>query len=127
MLVAPSRKHFTFTLGSYNVGRDALCVFDSEYPELANQHRGPVFIRDTTARELFTGSIERIAKHRDSRCDTVTDEIRGFESSCGAGVDRDDDDLGGLHSSGHDEHASGGSQNRLTKEKNSKQDRAGER
>ena len=124
VLVAPSRKHVTFTLSADDIRRDSLGRFDAERSQLANQHRGPVFIRKTTARELSAGGIERIAEYRDSRCDAVTHEIGGFESPCGAGVDRHDDDLGGLDSSGYHEHSSGGSQNRVTKKQRSEHDRA---
>jgi hypothetical protein len=127
VLVAPSRKHFTFTLGSDDVRRNSLGLCDAERSQLANQRGGAIFVRKAAARELFPDGVDRIAEDRDSRRHAIVPEIGGFESTGAAGVYRDHDDLGGLHSSGHDEHASGRSQNRLTKEKHSEQGRAGER
>jgi hypothetical protein len=127
VLVAPSRKHFPFTLGADDVRRDSLGLLDTQRSQLANQHRGPILVWKTAAREFSSGVIDRIAEDGDSRRNALVHEIGRFESARGAGVDCDDDDLGGLHSPGRDEHAPGASQNRITKEKDSEQDHAGER
>ena len=86
MLVAPWRKHLTFSFGS-NVGSgDLHDIGDAKPPQLTNLPCGPILIREPSANELVIFSTRRVGKNRHSRRDAALHEVCCFERPRAAGI-----------------------------------------
>ena len=71
MLVAPWRKHLTYTFGP-NVGsRDLHDVRHAKPPQVANLPCARILIRESPADELVVFSTRRVGKNRNSRRDAA--------------------------------------------------------
>jgi hypothetical protein len=115
MLVAPWRKHLTFTFGS-NVGSgDLHDIRHAKRPQLANLPCAPILVREPPADELVVFCARRVAKNRNSLCDATLHEVRRFERPGATGLRRYDDDVGRRDRFVDDERPSCGSQSRLPK------------
>src|SRR6185312_13151238 len=76
MLVAPWRKHLTFSFGSSVGSRDLHHIRHAERPQLADLLRGLILIRETPADELAVFVYtRRVAKNGNSRCDPALHEV----------------------------------------------------
>ena len=119
MLVAPWRKHLSFTFGSSIGSGNFHNIRHAERPQLANLPRARILVRKPPADELVVFSTRRIGKNRNARRDAALHEVRRFESPRAAGVERHDDDIGGRDRLADHEHLSCGAQNRLPNRGNS--------
>ena len=112
MLVAPWRKHLTFTFGSIDSG-DLHDIRHAKRPQLANLPCARILVRESPADELVVFSTRRVGKNRNACRDAAVHEVRRFERPRAAGIKRYDDDVGGRDRFVDDERQSCGSQNRL--------------
>src|SRR6266851_3466032 len=87
MLIAPWRKHPTFTFGSIDSG-DLHDIRHAKRPQLANLPCGRILIREPPADELTVFSIRRVHKDRNSLRDAALHEVRRFEHPCATGIER---------------------------------------
>ncbi len=86
MLVAPWRKHLTFSFGS-NVGsRDLHDIRHAKPPQLANLPFGLILIREPPADELVVFSTRRVAKNRNSLRNAALNKVCRFERPRAAGI-----------------------------------------
>ena len=86
MLVAPWRKHLTFTFGS-NVGSgDLHDIRHAKPPQLANLPCARILVREPPADELVVFSTRRVGKNRNSRRDAALHEVCRFERPRAAGI-----------------------------------------
>jgi hypothetical protein len=113
MLVAPWRKHLTFTFGSSVGSGDFYNIRHAKRRQLANLPCGRILVREPPADELVVFSTRRIGKNRNARRDAALHEVRRFERPRAAGIKRYDDDVSGRDRFVDDERPSCGSQNRL--------------
>jgi len=114
-MVAPLRKHLTFTFGSIDSG-DFRNVGHAEHPQLANLSYPCILIGKPAANELIVFSGRRVLKNRYSLCDAALHEVRGFKRPSAIGIDRQDNEVGGSDRFVFDdERPSRGSQNRFPK------------
>ena len=65
LLVAPLRKHLTFTFGSIDFG-DLRNIRHAEHPQLANLSCRFILIRNPSVDELMVFSARRVCKNRNS-------------------------------------------------------------
>jgi hypothetical protein len=98
MLVAPWRKHFTFTFGSSVCSVDLHDICHAKPTQLPNLPCACI---------LF--STRRVGKNRNSRRDTALHEVRRVQCACAVGIKRYDDDVGGGNRLVDDERPSCGS------------------
>jgi len=74
---------------------------------------GRVFVRDPAPDELtFHHGVRRFAENCDSRGHTAVNKVGGFEHPGALGIDRHDDDVGGVDAVIDNECPSSGPQNR---------------
>jgi hypothetical protein len=118
MLVAPWRKHLTFTFGSSVGSGDLHDIRHAKQLQLADLHCARIHVREPPTDELEVFSTRRVAKNRNSRRDAALREVRRFEHPRPVGLRRYDDDVGGRDRFVDDERPSCGSQNRLPNEYN---------
>ena len=95
ILVAPLRKHLTFTFGSNLGSADLDDIGHAEPPQFANLPCARILVREPAAHELVIFSTRRVGKNRNSLRDVALREVRRFESPRAAGIKRYDDDVGG--------------------------------
>jgi hypothetical protein len=118
MLVAPWRKHLTFTLRS-NVGSgDLHDIRHAKRPQLANLPCAPILVREPPSAELVVFSTRRVHKNRNSLCDAALHEVRRLERPGATGIRRYDDEVGGRDRFVDDERPSCSAQNRVSKRAN---------
>ena len=113
MLVAPWRKHLTFTFGSNFGSGDLNDIRHAEPPQLVNLPCARILIREPPPDELVVFSTRRVGKNRNSRRDAALHEVCRFERPRAVGIKRYDDDVGGRDRFVDDERPSCGSQNLL--------------
>jgi hypothetical protein len=71
MLVAPSRKHPTFTFGSTFSSGDLYDIRHPKPPQLANLPCARILVREPPADELVVFSTRRVGKNRNARRDAT--------------------------------------------------------
>ena len=79
MLVAPRRKHVSFTLRSNVRSGDLQDIRHAKPPQLANLLCARILVKEPPADELVVFSTRRVGKHRDPCCDAALHEVRRFE------------------------------------------------
>ena len=126
MLVAPRRKHVSFTLRSIVRSGDLQDIRHAKPPQLANLLCARILVREPPANELVVFSTRRVGKNRNACCNTALHEVRRFERPRAAGSKRYDDDVGGHDRFVDNERPSCGSQNRLPNGGNSNDGSRGE-
>ena len=119
MLVAPLRKHATFTFGSDVGFRDLHDIRHAKPLQLANLPCTRILVRKPPTDELVVFSTRRVGKNRNSLRDAALHEVRRFEGPRAAGINRYDDDVGGCDRFVDNESPSCGSQNGLRNAENS--------
>src|SRR5208282_1129383 len=87
LLVAPSRKHPTFTFGSIDSG-DSHDIRHAKRPQLANLPCPRILIGEPPADELIVFSARRVHKNRNSLRDATLHEVRRFERPSATGIKR---------------------------------------
>jgi hypothetical protein len=115
MLVAPWRKHLTFTFGSNVSSGDLHDIRHAKPPQLANLPCARILVREPPADELVVFSTRRVHKNRNSLCDAALHEVRRFKRPGATGLSRYDDDISGRDRFVDDKRPTCGSQNRLPK------------
>jgi hypothetical protein len=91
MLVAPWRKHLTFTFGSNIGSSDLHDIRDAKPLELANLPCGLILVREPPTDELVVLSTGRVGKNRNSCRNAASYEVRRFERPRAAGIGRYDE------------------------------------
>ena len=86
MLVAPRRKHLSFTFGSNVSSGDLHDIRHAKPPQLANLPCARILVRESSADELVVFSTRRVHKNRNSLCDAALHEVRRFERPRAAGI-----------------------------------------
>jgi hypothetical protein len=113
MVVAPQRKHLSFTFGSNVSSGDLHDIRHAKPPQLANLPCARILVRELSADELVVFSTRRVGENGNARRDPALHEVCNFERPRAGGVERYDDDVSGRDRLVDDERPSCGSQNRL--------------
>ena len=92
-LDAPVGQRHSFVLGPDDSSGDLLDGLDPEGLELASGSRGIVLVPAAATIELPVYCIGRVREQGDSRSNSATNEVRGFEYARAVGIDRNDDDV----------------------------------
>jgi len=112
-LVAPRRKHLSFTFGSNFGSGDLHDICHAKPAQLAYLPRARILVGEPPADELVVFSTRRVGKNRNARRDAALHEVRRFERPRPAGIKRYHDDVGRRDQLVDDERPSCGSQNPL--------------
>ncbi len=83
---------------------------DSQSAQLSNGPSSRVEVRYSASDEFTVHFVRGFGEHCHLGSDTAMKQIGGFQNTRLASVDRDDNDVGGSHRIGHDQEASGRSQ-----------------
>jgi hypothetical protein len=113
MLVAPWRKHLTFTFGSSVGSGDLHDICHAKQLQLANLHCTRIHVRKPPTDELEVFYTRRVAKNRNSHRDAALHEVGRFQHPRAIRLRGYDDDICGRDRFIDDERPACGSQNRL--------------
>jgi hypothetical protein len=86
MLVAPRRKHLSFTFGSNVSSGNLHDIRHAKRAQLANLPCAPILVREPSTDELVVFSAGRVGKNRNARRDAIVHEVCRFEGPRTAGV-----------------------------------------